>query len=212
MIERRTVMCDRRRIRILAIVLLMAGLLITTGWSVMVDIVPAPVVVPGGVYTGVHPEPATFAFTTSISPVDPAGNRLAFVMRNDNQDPTHMSTDPPASEADHLTDFVGNMIRTGPNTWAYTGVAYGTKTIEGQGMPVLLYIQIVQGTATSTADGSAVTNEGSAAFYLPEQDVDGDGFPDADQEPVFCSPPGAFAITRMPVTPLCAPTPMPGEG
>jgi hypothetical protein len=207
--ERRAVMDVRRRIRIVAIVLLVAGLLITTGWSVMADIVPAPVIVPGGVYSGTLPGPPPFTFTTSVIPLDPLGNRMTFIQRNHNQDPTMLQTEPPASEADHKTDFVGNMVRTGPDTWAYTGVLYGTRKAEGQTQSEILYVEVVQGTTTSTADGNTLTNEGTSAFYLPEQDVDGDGLPDADQVPIYCSPPGAFTITRMAVTPPCVPTPAP---
>jgi hypothetical protein len=104
------------------------------------------------------------------------------------------------------------MIRTGPNTWDYTGIAYGTKNVEGQGMPEILYVGVVQGTVTSTEDGNAMTTDGNFALYMPEQDVDGDGFPDADQEPVWCSPPGGFTITRMPIMAPCIPTPPPPEG
>ena len=189
----------------LAIIVSTGLLFITVGWAVMNDPVPAPVIVPAGIYTGVHPQ----AFTDTIIPMDPAGNEMIFIMTNDNNDPTGGATDPPFSEADHLTDYVGNMVRTGPNVWAYTGVAYGTKKVEGQGMPEILYVGVVQGTATSTDDGSAFTNEGTFALYMPEQDVNGDGCPDANQEPVYCSPPHVFTIKRMPVTPPCVPTPVP---
>lgn len=196
-------MNSRRNIILVAIIALIAGLL-ATAWNVMANITPAPVLVPCGIYTGVHPQ----AFTDTIIPMDPAGNTLIFIMRNDNADPTAGATEPPLSEADHLTDYVGNMVRTGPNTWDYTGIAYGTKKVEGQGMPEILYVGVVQGAVTSTEDGNAMTTDGNFALYMPEQDVDGDGFPDADQEPVWCSPLGGFTITRMPIVSPCEPTPM----
>lgn len=192
----------------LAIIVSTALLFITVGWAVMDDPVPVPVIVPAGIYTGVHPQ----AFTDTIIPMDPAGNEMIFIMTNDNNDPTGGATEPPFSQADHLTDYVGNMLRTGPNVWAYTGVGYGTKKVEGQGMPEILYVGVVQGTVTSTEDGNALTTDGTFAVYMPEQDTDADGFPDADQEPVWCSPPGGFTITRMPVVPCCVPTPLPPEG
>jgi hypothetical protein len=203
-------MNSKRNIILIAIIALTAGLLATT-WRVMADIDPVPVLVPGGIYTGVMPTPPEFTFTTTVVPMDPAGNTMAFIMRNDNHDPTLLDPNPPLSEADHLTDFVGNMVRTGSNTWDYTGVAYGTKKVEGQGRPEILYVAVVQGTTTCTEDGNALTSEGTFALYLPEQDANGDGFPDADQEPAYCGPPAAFTIVRMPVTPPCVPTPVPED-
>lgn len=99
----------------------------------MADIVPAPVIVPGGIYTGVLGSPAgPYIVTTSVIPMDPAGNKMILIMRADNSDPTFMSKEPPSGEADHLMDYVGNMVRTGPDTWDYSGIAYGTKKVEGQ--------------------------------------------------------------------------------
>jgi hypothetical protein len=199
-------MRTKRNTALVAIIALVAGLL-ATAWNVMANIEPSLVLVPCGIYTGVHPQ----AFTDTIIPMDPAGNTMIFIMSNDNNDPTGGATEPPLSEVDHLTDYVGNMVRTGPNTWDYTGIAYGTKKVEGQSMPEILYVGVVQGTLTSTEDGNAMTTDGTFALYMPEQDVDGDGFPDADQEPVWCSPPGGFTITRMPIMPPCVPTPLPPE-
>lgn len=202
----------KRKIFIVAIVGLTAGLLITTGWSVMADIVPTPVIVPGGIYTGVMANPAQFTFTAAVMPMDLAANRMIFIMRNDNCDPTYLATEPPGSEADHQTDFVVDMVRTAPDAWAYTGVAYGTKKVEGQAQPEIVYVTLVHGTTTSTEDGNTLTVEGSSSFYLPEQDADGDGFPDADQEPFYCGDPAVgpgFTMTRIPVTPPCVPTPVP---
>ena len=203
-------MRTKRNTALLAIIALMAGLGVT-GWSVMADIVPAPVIVPSGTYTGLLGSPVgPYITTLTVIPLDPAGNTLTFIARADNSDPTFMSTEPPSAEADHLTDYVGNAVRTGPDTWAYTAVAYGTKKVEGQLLPEILYMDVPQGTLTSTEDGNTLTSEGSSAYYLPEQDVDGDSFPDADQEPIYCSPPGGFPMTRIPVNPPCVPTPLPG--
>ena len=204
----------KRKLLIVAVVLLAAGLFLTTAWSVvMADIVPAPVIVPSGTYTGLLNSPAgPYIATMTLIPMDPAGNTMSLILRADNSDPTFMSTDPPAAEADHLTDYVGNAVRTGPDTWAYTVMAYGTKKVEGQLLPEVLYVDVACGTTTSTADGNVLTGEGSSAYYLPEQDVDGDCFPDADQEPIYCSPPGPTTMTRIPVTPPCVPTPVPPEG
>lgn len=206
-------MTTGRNLALVAIIATMVLLFITTGWAVMDDPVPAPVIVPSGVYTGLLGSPAgPYVVTMTIIPMDPAGNTMSFIARADNSDPTFMSTDPPSGEADHLTDYVGNMVRTGPDTWACTGIAYGTKKVEGQLLPEILYMDVPRGTVTSTADGNTLTAEVNSAYYLPEQDVDGDCFPDADQEPIYCSPPGPTTMTRIPVTPPCVPTPLPPEG
>ena len=200
------IMRTKRNITLVTIIALMAGLL-ATGWSVMADIEPAPVIVPSGIYTTVMGTPAgTYIITMTVIPMDPAGNTMILMAPNDNSDPTYFSTEPPTGEADHLTDYVANMVRTGPDTWAYTGIAYGTKKVEGQLLPEILYMDVPRGTVTSTADGNILTLENNTAFYLPEQDVDGDGFPDADQEPIYCSPVGLLPVTRMPVLPPCVPS------
>jgi len=178
----------------------------------MASIEPVPVCVPSGIYTGVMPGALEFTFTTAVIPMDPAGNTMVFVQRNDNQPPTLGDPNPPLSEVDHMTDYAGNMVRTGPKTWDYTGMAYGTKKVEGQAKPEIVYIGVVQGTTTSTEDGNALTNEGMFALYMPEQDIDRDGFPDADQEPVWCGPHETFTITHMPIMPCCVPPPPPPEG
>jgi hypothetical protein len=210
-------MKTRRNLALVAIITMTALLLITSGWGVMADIVPAPTIVPSGAYTGVLRSPVgPYTVTMTVIPTDPAGNTMIFIARADNGDPTFMSTEPPAGEADHLTDYVGNMVRTGPNTWEYTGIAYGSKKVEGQLLPEILYMDVPHGTVTSTADGNILTTKGNSAYYLPEQDVDGDCFPDADQDPIYCSPldpeAAGVAMTRIPVTPPCVPTPLPPEG
>ena len=205
-------MRSKRNITLVTITVLMTLLVIRTGWSGMGDIEPSPVLVPSGIYTCVHPGAIEFTFTDAIIPMDPAGNTLIFIMRNDNHDPTMGTTEPPFSETDHLTDWIGNMVRTGPDTWDYTGIAYGTKKVEGLVKPEMVYLGVVQGTATCSEDGEALTTEGTFAVYMPEQDADRDGFPDVDQEPVWCSPPGGLTVTRMPVTPPGVPTPGPPPG
>jgi hypothetical protein len=191
----------RRMILVVAIVVLTAGLFITTGWSVVADIEPVPVCVPSGVYTGVHDPPVVYTFTKTIIPTDPAGNTATYIYKTDNAYPTLGSPDPPLSEVDHITDLVGNMARTGPNTWAFTAVAYGTKKVEGQPNPEMVYILVAQGTSTYSDDANIETNEGTSALYLPEQDADGDGFPDADQQPIFSGPLAPVPCARLPVLP-----------
>ena len=76
-------MRTKRNTALVAIIALVAGLL-ATSWNVMANIEPSPILVPCGIYTGVH----TQAFTDTIIPMDPAGNTMVFIMSNDNNDPT----------------------------------------------------------------------------------------------------------------------------
>jgi hypothetical protein len=201
---------NRNRV-LVAVIGLAAVLLVTMGWSVMADIEPAPLCVPSGVYTGIHDPPLVYTFTKTIIPTDPAGNTATYIYRTDNGYPNMGATEPPLSEVDYMTDIVGNMVRTGPNTWAFTAICHGTKKVEGQPNPEMVYIAVFQGTSTYTEDGNTETNEGTIALYFPEQDVDGDGFPDEGQEPAFCGPVPPVPCTRLPVLSPCVLPPPEGE-
>ena len=207
-------MRTKRNTTRLVIIALMAGLG-ATGWSVMADVVPAPVIVPGGIYTGALNSPAgPFTVSISVIPMDPAGNKMICIADADNSDPTWGAQNPPSSETDHQTDFALNMVRTGPDTWDYTGIAYGTRKVEGQLLPEMVYMTVNYGTLTSTEDGKVLITKGNSAYYWADQDVDGDGFPDADQEPFYCVPfdPEAEGSPwmRVPLLPPCVPAPLPG--
>lgn len=188
--------------RVLMVVIgLGAVLLITTGWSVMADIVPVPICVPRGVYIGVYPA-HQWTFIRTVIPTDPAGNTITSILSCDNADPTFGITDPPFSEVDHMTDYIGPMVRTGPNTWAHTAISYGTKKVEGQPKPEIVYIQVFEGTFTYTDDGNTEVVTGDFAIYLSEQDADGDGFPDEGATPIYCGPIPTVTATRMPMAML----------
>jgi hypothetical protein len=88
----------------------------------------------------------------------------------------------------------GDMVRTGPGTFAYSWVVYGrSETRE------ILWIMTTAGIAEflgpDTYDDnltirvySAREQESPVLGVLPDQDVDGNGFPDADQEPLVSIP------------------------
>jgi len=210
---------SERNIALLAIIVITAVLLIIP-WSLNAGSSwaqdseePWKYCNPGGVFTGIHPPmPWAYIITETIIPTDPVGNTITFIWKADNSDPTLGDPNPPLSEVDHMTDFVGNGIRTGPNTWDYTGVAYGTKKVEEQPNPEIVYIAVVRGTVTYADDCNSKESQGMFALYLPEQDVDGDGFPDEDQTPVYCGPSATIKMTRLPMVPPCVPPPTPPEG
>jgi hypothetical protein len=203
-------MKTKRNTTIATLIALTAVLFITTGWQVMADIEPAPVLVPGGLYIGVHDPPNVYAFNKTVIPTDALGNTITTIYRCDNAYPNLGDPNPPLSEADHMTDFVGNAVRTGPNTWEGTAISCGTKKVEGQANPEMVWIAVWTGTTTLSDGGNTDISEGMFALYMPEQDTDGDAFPDEGQEPVWCGFHTNVA-RRLPMLAPCVPT-TPPEG
>jgi hypothetical protein len=77
---------------------------------------------------------------------------------------------------------------TGPNTGIYNCIWYGVRELPDLGPMAptaeLTYIGMVKGTMTFVGPGK-IEAEHYFEFYYPSQDADGDGFPDAGEEPVF---------------------------
>ena len=201
-------MNSRRKIVAVAIIALIAGLFATT-WSVMADFDPVPVLVPSGVYTGVRVPPAANPFMMTVIPTDPAGNTLTTIYWTELGWPTLGIPQPPFSECDSMTKFLGNMVRTGPTTWTGNAIVYGTKKVEGQPNPEIVWLGVTQPTYTFSDDGNTVLMEESIAIFLAEQDKDRDGWPDEDEVPLFCGGPpgGANTAMRMPTAFPWEPTP-----
>jgi sugar lactone lactonase YvrE len=95
------------------------------------------------------------------------------------------------------SDSMGTLERTGPDTWNYTLISYGTAEMPENGYGEIIYIQLDRGTATVTDNNTMIAN-GLAEFYsghdychhwfgnVHDQDTDPrDGFPDAGEEPIF---------------------------
>jgi len=108
-------------------------------------------------------------------------------------------------QANALSQMIGVGEKTGPTTFRNTLVHYGLKTGGVQDELVYIAVTSVEGT---------VDNEGrtefsaTQSFYLPQQDADGDGFPDKGQKPVLCAPyTGKSTPTKQ--MPMCVPTPAP---
>jgi sugar lactone lactonase YvrE len=134
------------------------------------------------------------------------------VMKILNPDPTVFGMFPDATTR---MDSVGSLLRTGPNTWNYTFIGYGTTGTHEPGYGDIVYIQIDRGTATA-ADSDTIIASGHVEIYsgrddpynsaIHDQDTDPrDGFPDADESPIFS---GDYVLSeyRMPMLPP------PGEG
>jgi hypothetical protein len=112
------------------------------------------------------------------------------------------------------TDSVGTWLRTGPNTWDYTYIGYGTTGTHEPGYGDVVWMLVYRGTATAT-DADTIVATGRAEVYsgrddashpmfgaLHDQDTNPrDGFPDADEVPIF-STDYEVPEMRMPMLPV----------
>jgi len=133
------------------------------------------------------------------------------VMKVLNPDPALFGMFP---EVTTRTDSVGSWVRTGPSTWDYTYIGYGTTGTHEAGYGDVVWMLVYRGTATAT-DADTIVATGRAEVYsgrddpdhpmfgaLHDQDTDPrDGFPDADEVPVFST---EYEVPeyRMPMLPL----------
>ena len=138
----------------------------------------------------------------TISPQDPAGNKLTYTMHMVNPDATFRI--PPLSDSDYVSDLVGEAVRTGRDSYEFSLIGYGVEDREGN-RGRIIYIMTVSGTM-SCVDGEHKTDEVYIAAYLADQDSDGDGYPDDNAEPFFCVGATAFGVgRRVPQMPACVP-------
>jgi sugar lactone lactonase YvrE len=198
--------------------------LFITNLGMYEGLVPNPVLWPGpglvstavsnevdikGIWTARQPRGAAgeeeLAWVQVIS--EEQNGTSTFVMKILNPDPTQFGMFP---EATTRSDSVGMFLRTGPNTWDYTLVGYGTTGTHEPGTGDVVYIQVDRGTATAT-DSDTIVASGHVEIYsgrddpynsaIHDQDTDPrDGFPDADEEPILS---GDYVLTqhRLPMLP-----------
>jgi hypothetical protein len=121
------------------------------------------------------------------------------VFKTINPDPTLGGLFPDATTR---SEFEARWRRTGPNTWDYTCIGYGTTGMHEFGFGEIVWIMVFTGTATAT-DCDTLVIPGRADIYsgrdnpdyvfpwgqpfpLSDQDTDPrDGVPDADEEPIL---------------------------
>jgi len=110
---------------------------------------------------------------TTLVPLDPMGTRLQMVERWPNSDP---------SWADIETPNFGEAVKVGPDTYKFSLTGWMFKKLQvGRGE-----LESIVGTVGSFRIIDCDTIEISDRYismYGPDQDKDGDGFPDSDEEP-----------------------------
>jgi hypothetical protein len=102
-------------------------------------------------------------------------------------------------EANAQSLMMGLSEKTSPTTTKATMVHYGLKV--GGVQEEVIYIAITSWEA-KLVDEDHCTIKATLSFYLPQQDANHDGLPDAGQKPVLCGPYDA-TLTRVKLMPMC---------
>ncbi len=202
-------MVTRRNVVVLSS-LVFAVVLFTTAWSVLAVGEDGAAWPPDtgprfdGAWIVAAPSPSgsTIIHTSLQTARDIHGLRYTVVMEHSQCSPTVWGMFP---EANKQTNMVGYSEKTGPTTNRGTMIGYGIKT--GEVEDELVYIEVCSYESELVGDNTAV-NTATQSFYTPDQDTDGDGFPDEGQEPVLCMP-YTVNVRRVTFVPMCVPTPMP---
>jgi N-acetylneuraminic acid mutarotase len=129
---------------------------------------------------------------------DTDGLRYTVVMEHSECSITVWGTFP---EATKKTDMVGMAVKTGFTTSKGTVVGYGVKA--GELEEELVYIEVGSYEGT-LIDENTLELTATQSFYLPDQDADGDGFPDEGELPVLCTP-YSVLCRRVTLVPMCVP-------
>jgi hypothetical protein len=199
-------MNSKRNIIIVTAIALMA-LLAATSWSVLAansnsyeasDMgSPSQGIPLGGAWIATLAE-VNIITEWTITPLNPERTEFISVLRQVKPNPTLGGT----VEADRETDWIGQIVQTGWNTFESTVVSYGTKTVEDQPQPQIVYIRVMYGRGR-LVDLNTIEAEGTTAIFLPNQDADSDGFPDENQIPIWCGPYTLTSCKRVQVMPPC---------
>ncbi|MFC1762931.1 hypothetical protein ACFL6U_12740 [Planctomycetota bacterium] len=134
---------------------------------------------------------------TTLVPLDPMGTRLKMVERWPNSDP---------SWGDIQTPLYGEAVKVGHDTYKFSIMGYYFKKLQaGRGE-----LESIVGTVGSfrLIDCDTIeTFDVYVSVYGPEQDKDGDGFPDSDEKPNTCfgGPGPSETRKRMPFMEPCEP-------
>jgi hypothetical protein len=182
----------RPLVRILSLALiglaLVAGTLCVTGWGTIFDRL-------GGAWVGGHPG---FTWSAIQAPMDPLGQTCCdrpILKYYDAQFAGLLAS----FGADSLSDAVGEARMISPDTAKWTLIAYAVATPHQPGdLLQNKAIVMFSGTWQFTSHDTAVLNY-TVNVYLPSADADGDGFPDANAQPVLTIPGFVDNAKRVPI-------------
>jgi steroid delta-isomerase-like uncharacterized protein len=136
-----------------------------------------------------------------LTPLDPEGNRLLYTVKFVNE----VMSLPGLPPIHYVSQFIGEAVKTGLNTYEYTVVCYAATHQDepGQRRGQVTVIAMITGRAEMLGPDQRYDTQ-MYKWFTADQDVDpADGFPDAGQEPVLTLGPFAGdAFTRVPLVPL----------
>jgi hypothetical protein len=202
-------MCTKRNIAVL-IIAAVTILLATTVWSVFAGTEAAATWPPdlgprldGPFVISANAPGISVVHNAFNVALDAQGQRYVQYVEHSQCSPSVWGAFP---QANAHSQMIGVEEKTGPKTSRNTLVHYGLKT--GGIQDELVYIAITTSESRVVDDEGRTEFSATQAFYLPQQDVDHDGFPDEGQKPVLCIPyTGKCTPTRL--RPMCQPTPTP---
>jgi hypothetical protein len=148
------------------------------------------------------PEGNAAVVVTTLVPLDPMGTRLKMAESWTNSDSSLGGWYP---EADMESPLFGEAVKVGPDTYKYSIMGYAFKKLQGD-RGELQYISGAVGSFRIVDCDTIETFDCYLTLYGPEQDKDGDGFPDSDEKPQVCfGPSSGQARKRMPFMEPCEP-------
>jgi len=149
----------------------------------------------GGAWVGGHPG---FTWSAIQAPMDPLGQTCAdrpILKYCDAQFAGLLA----AFGADSLSDAVGEARMISPDTARWTLIAYAQATPHQPGELLQNKATVMfSGTWKYTSEHTAVLNY-TVNVYLPAADANGDGYPDANAQPVMTIPNVVDNARRVPI-------------
>lgn len=182
----------RRALKLLSasllVVLATAGTLCVTGFGIKYYRF-------GGAWVGGHPG---FTWSAIQAPMDPLGQTCADrpILKFADANFAGLLA---SFGADSLSDVVGEARMISPDTGRWTSIGYAQKTPQQPGdLLQNKAIILFSGTWKFTSENTAVLNY-DVSVYPPSADADGDGFPDANAQPVLTLPGFVDTAKRVPI-------------
>lgn len=149
----------------------------------------------GGAWVGGHPG---FTWSAIQAPLDPPGQTCAArpILKNFDAQFAGLLA---AFGADNLSDAVGEARMISPDTARWTLLAHAQATPKQPGdLLQTKAIIVFFGTWKFTSQDTVVLNY-TVNVYLPSADADGDGYPDANAQPVLTIPGVVDNAKRVPI-------------